>query len=486
MLRRMRTKVLRGGLFSLLVVGTLVSLIGISYSADIDEINRAIQSRGLKWVAGETPLSHLTAEEMKGWTGALEPSPPYANLPVNQFLDLPGGLPSSFDWTNKNGKNYVTKIANQGGCGSCWAFATTAALEAKTLINLDLNVDLSEQIVLSCTGGQNSCDGGYMESAADFIKNSGTNLESCYPYTQSNGTCGNACSTWQNDPYKIESWSLVYQWNSPDITALKSAVQTNGPVVVWMKVFSDFQSYTGGVYHYTSGNTTGNHFVLVVGWDDAKNAFHVKNSWGTGWGESGFFWMAYSEFGNSSQTQFARGAMYFGNAVHTNPEPPPPPPPPQCELAIGFNVTISGKVIEDGYYSANFTTGTMYFDICTSASGETTDYFEGFLYDNDYDYWAVAGTIIWNHSFTSAYIQGANLDATASYINGTIKYSRGKFTLSSIGGNSDGESFIEIYSSVKGSGYELSADRGSGGAALKTRKNKIQDSGKTKSSRVSK
>ena len=158
----------------------------------------------------------------------------------------------------------------------------------------------------------------------------------------------------------------------------------------------------------------------------------------------------------------------------------------QCDLAVGFNVTVTGKVIEDGYYSSSFTTGIVYFDICTSASGDTTDYFEGILYDDSNDYWAVAGTIIWNHAFTSGYIQGANLDATASYINGTIKYSRGKFTLSSIGGNSDGELFIEIYSSVKGSGYELSADRGSAGAALKARKDKIQNSGKTKSNRISK
>jgi C1A family cysteine protease len=491
MLRRMKKRVLRGGLISLLVVGTLVSLLGISYSADIDEINRVIQSRGLNWVAKETPLSHLTAEEMKGWTGALEPSPPYTNQPANQTLDLPGGVPSSFDWTSNGGKNYVTNPKNQKGCGGCWAFATTGALEAKALINLNLSVDLAEQIVISCTDSMapatdnrpNNCTaGGYMETAADFLKDVGTNLESFYPFTEANGSCGTAGSGWQTDPYKIDSWSLVYQWGSPDINTLKNAVQTHGPVVVWMKVYSDFQSFGSGVYHYTSGNYAGNHFVLVIGWDDAKSAFHVKNSWGTNWGESGLFWMAYSEFGNSSQTQFARGAMYFGNAVHTNPQPPTP----QCDLAVGFDVTISGKVIEDGYYSSNFTTGIMYFDICTSASGETTDYFEGFLYDDSNDYWSVAGTIIWNHAFTSGYIQGANLDATASYVNGTIKYSRGKFTLSSIGGNSDGEFFIEIYSSIKGPGYELLADRGSAGAALKARKNKIQNSGKTKLNRVSK
>ena len=111
----------------------------------------------------------------------------------------------------------------------------------------------------------------------------------------------------------------------------------------------------------------------------------------------------------------------------------------QCDLAVGFNVTISGKVIEDGYYASNFTTGIVYFDICTSPSGDTADYFEGFLYDDDYDYWAVAGTIIWNRSFTVPISRGRIWTRPRLTINGTVKYSRGKFTLSGIGGNSDGE-----------------------------------------------
>ena len=156
----------------------------------------------------------------------------------------------------------------------------------------------------------------------------------------------------------------------------------------------------------------------------------------------------------------------------------------QCDLAVGFNVTVTGKVIEDGYYSSSFTTGIVYFDICTSASGDTTDYFEGILYDDSNDYWAVAGTIIWNHAFTSGYIQGANLDATAPYINGTIKYSRGKFTLASIGGNSDGEFFIEIYSSIKGGGFEL--DMGAAGGSQNGRGSKFTNFNKTKSRLISK
>ena len=99
------------------------------------------------------------------------------------------GAPPSLDWRN-NGGNFVTPVRNQGGCGSCWAFATTAALESSVLRaentpGVDLN--LSEQVLISCgsSGGNDagSCSGGYISYASDYIRNTGLPLETCYPYT---------------------------------------------------------------------------------------------------------------------------------------------------------------------------------------------------------------------------------------------------------------------------------------------------------------
>jgi hypothetical protein len=447
------------GLFGVIAAGFILLSTGLCFPADIAEINRAIQERGLNWVAGDTPLSRLTFEEMRRMTGALEE--PDNGMAADPSFYIPVPLAASLDWTN-NGGNFVTPVRNQGGCGSCWSFATTAALEAKALITFNTpnrNLDLSEQILLSCTDslkpsgdpGTNTCGGGYASSAADVLKNYGTALETCYPYIGANGSCGSACSNWQDDTYKIDGWSYVVNGVSASASAIKTALQS-GPVVAWMRVYQDLYSYVSGVYARTSTSYVGNHFILIVGYDDAKGGFKIKNSWGTSWGQSGFGWVSYDELnpGGSpnSHTQFGRWVYAFGSTVHNGQTP-------QCDIAIGFDVTLSGRRTEDGYDSSTFTTGLRHFDVCATAQGGTIDSFTGRLYDNQGNYWQVQGTIVWNSSFTSAYIQGGrNADGVASYIDGTIKYSRGKYTLSAKGGWSDGATFIESYSSIKGTGIK--------------------------------
>ena len=97
----------------------------------------------------------------------------------------------------------------------------------------------------------------------------------------------------------------------PTVANLKSALYQNGPIVVSFEVFSDFYNYKSGIYSFTRGYDVGGHIVLLVGYDDSQQCFIVKNSWGPGWGEGGFFRIAYSQTGQYEYNPYWTGSKWY-------------------------------------------------------------------------------------------------------------------------------------------------------------------------------
>ena len=206
----------------------------------IDKIQALIKQNNAKWVAGETSLSNLSWDEWQNYAG-LSFDPIDIVRPIADVGDIE--LPSSLDWRAAAG-DYVTEIRNQAKCGSCWAFAMTAALESYVLLSEKkpgLNIDLSEQVMLSCSG-EGSCRGGNMN--ADYLEETGLPLEEFYPYTATNGVCSNAVAGWQDKAYKIGDWNFVLH----NLSSLKSALVKYGPLATAMMVYEDFMHYKSGIY----------------------------------------------------------------------------------------------------------------------------------------------------------------------------------------------------------------------------------------------
>lgn len=268
----------------------------------VSELQAKLQQEGAQWQAAYTNLSELAGEELKSRLGAVPPGPlpTAAQKKSSQKVALAAheamisaGIPSSKDWRNHNGQNYVTSVKNQGGCGSCVAFGATASVESKVRIKKGAGyaIDISEAHLFYCLKGDpNGCQNGWWPNAAyDNFKNSGVALENYFPYVGNQQAC-NVNSGWQNQKVQIKDWK-----NITDIGQIKNWLANKGPMSACFEVFSDFYSYSSGVYTHVSGGSVGWHCVCVIGYDDNQRCWICKNSWGTNWGDNGYFKIRYGQ-----------------------------------------------------------------------------------------------------------------------------------------------------------------------------------------------
>ena len=192
-------------------------------------------------------------------------------------------FPEVFDWREMNG---VTHVKNQGQCGSCWAFAALAVLESQLLIHTGIEYNLSEQHLVDCEPFSWGCRGGNMESAWMYLEWEPARLESDYPYEASDEECRAAL-------YPAYIRTTGYDAYAGSVEAIKEALMNYGPLATSMGANNEFQNYSGGCYA-DDANTPVNHGVVIVGWDDTVcdgGSWIVKNSWGTQWGENGYFYI---------------------------------------------------------------------------------------------------------------------------------------------------------------------------------------------------
>jgi len=313
-----------------ILITTLVCLLifsAVAAAGTEQTIQKQIKIRNAGWIAGETSVSDLSVAEMRMMCGVKTRAEDY-RMPAMAAPKHRVSDPETFDWTNKDGKNYMTPVRSQGSCGSCWAFGAIAAVEAQINIakkDPNLNPDLSEQhLVASCCSNCGDCGGGYPTAALNYIKRTGIQNESCYPYRARNSPCS-PCSNYV--PFKIEDYKKI----KPTTTDYKWALQEYGPMVVVLRVQEDWFYYRSGVYTPTwTSDKFGwaNHCVALVGFDDAKGAWHVKNSWGAGWGEHGYAWVKYGDL-----EKYNYGYVIINPII---PAPDPEPAPTQT-----YTITLS-------------------------------------------------------------------------------------------------------------------------------------------------
>jgi len=294
---------------------------GKTYASDVEEALRQqifiekvaeIEQHNKRYEAGEESFSmainrfsDMLTSEVKSMMNGLKPSDKSEATATFVKLDSDKDLPETVDWRTKG---IVTKVKNQGQCGSCWAFSTTGSFEGQHAKKSGKLVSLSEQQLVDCSGkeGNQGCNGGLMDLAFKYIKScGGLETEEHYPYYAEDRSCK------FSKKHIAASLTGFVDVTSGDEEALKQAVATIGPISVAIDAsHGSFQSYRSGVYNERSCSSTQlDHGVLAVGYgtENGKDYWLVKNSWAESWGEDGYIKMTRN---HNNQCGIATQASY--------------------------------------------------------------------------------------------------------------------------------------------------------------------------------
>lgn len=228
---------------------------------------------------GVTKFMDLTQAEFTD--RYLKARPNSADIP---FVDINTTVPNaeSVDWRTKN---VITKVKDQGQCGSCWAFSATEAIESYAALSGKYKLtDLSPQQIVSCDKVDLGCNGGDTISAYKYVlKAGGLTTSKDYPYASKNSGKSYHCKhKVPKDPVKITG----YKQFPKNEAGLKAGLNA-GPVSICVAT-GKWQTYRKGVLSKCPGSV--DHCVQAVGYDDTheKPYWLVRNSWNTDWGEEGY------------------------------------------------------------------------------------------------------------------------------------------------------------------------------------------------------
>ncbi len=209
----------------------------------------------------------------------------------------------------------MTPVKDQGGCGSCWAFGAVGLVEAIWDIssnNPNLDLDLSEQYLVSdCCLNCGACQGGSTRGGLLFFRDQGVPDEGCMPYTDgyscnpytecdctysnpelgicSDATCSDRCVGWQNRVVKISKTEYLYKSGDRVIKQLLQYGPVGASISVMGYYDGDIVRCDDWMEQYT------NHAVVIIGYDDFGGYWIMKNSWGSDFGEDGYFKVGYGE-----------------------------------------------------------------------------------------------------------------------------------------------------------------------------------------------
>ena len=261
-----------------------------TFSENMKKIEEHNSNPDRMWDMGQTHFSDWTWEEFQE---TILGDPQDCSATNEHELSAPHfnkTYPQTYDWRDQG---VVSPVKDQGQCGSCWTFSTTGAMESHWSIFTKMPPPmLAEQQLVDCAGNfdNHGCNGGLPSQAFEYIKYAGgITTEAQYPYTAKDGNCTVSDVTFAaHAPFGSANVTVN---NEKDMLR---AMYDIGPLSIAYEVIDDFMHYKSGIYSTKDCNNTSqdvNHAVLGVGFGQINGTDYwlVKNSWGTTWGDEGYF-----------------------------------------------------------------------------------------------------------------------------------------------------------------------------------------------------
>ena len=257
------------------------------FAAKDAEYNKINADPANTFVVGHNMFSTMTQDEAKRMMGRI---PNKAELEEETF-DETAVQATQVDW---RAKGAVNPVQNQGQCGSCWAFSSTAAMEGAHFIKTGSLLKLAESQLVDCDNTCNGCNGGLEAYAFQYAMSNPMELETSYPYVAKTRSCKSSKS---KGVVRATSHASV-KHNS--VSALKSAIAA-GPTCVAVDAANNyFQGYTGGVLNNCGNGSNLDHAITAIGYGSENGVDYaiVRNSWTASWGEAGYIRMALNAQGS--------------------------------------------------------------------------------------------------------------------------------------------------------------------------------------------
>lgn len=249
------------------------------------------------------------------------------------MVEVRGSLPTQYDARNVNGRSLVPAIRNQSRYNTCWCYTSLACLEIN-LIRKGLagtDVDLSEHHLAFFSNYSAPDPLGNDGSARSWFDSSRASGRTYYDVGGNQSMTALALMNWKGaaaeslvtdsmvaaglsaedsdfaygqDIYHMSNW---YEIPATDTVAMKNAILEYGSVSIMYNSSDSYYNYSTAAQYCNDARAGVDHAVTIIGWDDSysrnnfktapaeNGAWLVRNSWGSYWGDSGYFWLSYED-----------------------------------------------------------------------------------------------------------------------------------------------------------------------------------------------